>query len=159
MNIQEFAMTCPKDTEVVLFTKTEVKMNKKDVATKQIANPHGKIYKAAQIKVVLNASYEERVNDQLTAEGKEATFTAEDRKYGVKVGNSVLEKDGTFYITCIEIGKVGNTHYVTEDNKEIPYDEFSAFVPVRKPSGHQGVDKEVKCRNYKVDSIAGFEVS
>ena len=42
--------------------KTEQKMNKKDVATKKIPNPHGPIFKISQMQLTLNADYEQLVN-------------------------------------------------------------------------------------------------
>jgi hypothetical protein len=158
MNIQEFAMTVEPDTQVVLHTKTLVKMNKKDVETKTIVNPYEKIYKISSVLVTLNSNYEKRVNDERSAEDKDADFKAQEMKYGKMVGNALLENKDQLYIKCIEEEKIGKSKYFTDTDEEISYSEFEKFIPVKKSSGSQNLGNEVKVRNFKIESIIGFEV-
>lgn len=158
MNIEEFAKTVPENTQVLLTTKTVVKMNKKDVATKTIPNPFTEaVYKLTTTRVTLNASYEDRVNESRTVEGKDNDFKAT-VSYGKMVGNALLENNDTLYIKCIEEEKIGKSFYINGQAEVIQYADLAPFMPVKKPSTTQDLDTEVKARNYKVESITGYEV-
>ena len=66
-------------TRAVVVTRTPVKMNKKDVATKEIPNPFTEVFKVQTIEVELNADYEQKVNDQRLLEGIAQDFVAGSR--------------------------------------------------------------------------------
>jgi hypothetical protein len=157
MNIVEFAKIVKPDTKAILQTKTVVKMNKKDVDTKSIPNPHTEVFKINTIKVTMNADYQYRVNEQRIKEGNSANFEAKSMGYGQMVGNALLENNGQLYIKCIEENRIGVPIYVDAANNVIEYDELKPFIPSRKSNG-QGVEEEIKVRNFKVDSVIGFEL-
>lgn len=159
MNIQEFAMEVPQNTKVVLYTKTLVKMNKKDVETKSIPNTFGDVYKNSTVLVTMNSSYEDRVNETRIFEGKTSDFVAQEMKYGKMVGNALLENNDQLYIKCIEESKLGESVYTLANGEVIPYTEIKPFIPASKSkSVSQDIENEVKVRNFKLSSIIGFEV-
>lgn len=139
-----------------IVTRTPVKMNKKDVATKQIANPHGAIYKVQTINVELNPAYEMQVNTERMLEGKEQDFEAEARKWGVHVNGGIIERNGQLYLHTIEEEKIGSPVYQTEGGKPIAYNEFAPFLPAYVPSKKQGLKNDVKVRTFKLENVIGM---
>lgn len=156
ITVEELARTAAPDTTVTLITRTAVKMNKKDVETKTIPNPFGEVFKISKVRVILNANYEERVNQERAEEGKEANFVAKEMRYGNMVGNSLLENNGTLYVKTIELGRVGTSVYADANGDEVVYEDIKPFVPVKKPSATQDLENEVKVRNFKLESIIGY---
>lgn len=139
-----------------IVTRTPVKMNKKDVATKQIENPHGAIYKVQTINVELNPKYEMQVNTARMLEGKEQDFEAEARKWGVRVNGGIIEKNGQLYLNTIEEDKIGSPVYETEDGTEVKYDDLKPFIPAYKPAPKQGLESDVKVRTFKLENVIGM---
>lgn len=148
-----FAANTNKMT-ATLATKTVVKMNKKDVSTKTIANPHGTVYKIQRVHVELNGDYEKNVNQSRAVEEKEQDFVKGDLKWGQhKFGKAIIEKDGGLYLQTTELGKVGNVEYVDENGNPVEYSAIKPFMPVYKPSAKQGLEDEVKIRTFKYESV------
>jgi hypothetical protein len=139
-----------------MITRTEVKMNKKDVETKTTPNPFGTVYKITTQIVELAPKYESAVNDQLSTEGKEASFEASERKWGTNKGNGIVENNGKTYVSFIAKEHV-LTSYIHND-VVIDKKEFVAFVPVKKPSATQGTDKEVVFRSVSLENIMSVEI-
>jgi hypothetical protein len=142
-------LTAP--TEFVLTIKTEVKMNKKDVETKTEANPYIGASKIAKVRVILNPDYQKQVNAQRQEENKEADFEASERKWGTSLGNGIIEKNGNLYVSYIHVETL-KTNYLF-DGEEIEYSKLNPFVPVKKSSGNQGIEKEVQFRVVSVENI------
>jgi len=148
-----FAMNQSK-MNATLATKTLVKMNKKDVATKQIPNPHGNVYKIQRVHVELNGDYELNVNQSRAVEEKEQDFTKGDLKWGRHAyGKAIIENDGKLYLQTTELGKVGKVEYVDENGNPVDYESIKPFMPVYKPSAKQGLEDEVKIRTFKYESV------
>lgn len=139
-----------------IVTRTPVKMNKKDVATKTIANPNGAVYKVQTINVELNAQYEMKVNTARMLEGKEQDFEAEGRKWGVNVNGSIVEKNGQLYLKVVEETKIGTPVYETENGTEVSYDDLRAFIPAYTPAAKQGLEDDVKVRTFKLENVIGM---
>ena len=139
-----------------IVTRTPVKMNKKDVATKSIENPHGAIYKVQTINVELNPKYEMQVNTARMLEGKEQDFEAEARKWGVHVNGGIIEKNGQLYLNTIEESRIGEAVYETENGVEVSYNDLRAFIPAYKSAPKQGLDGDVKVRTFKLENVIGM---
>jgi hypothetical protein len=139
-----------------IVTRTPVKMNKKDVATKQIANPHGAIYKVQTINVELNPQYEMQVNTARMLEGKEQDFEVSARKWGVHVNGGIIEKNGQLYLNVIEEAKVGTAVYETENGVEVKYADFAAFMPAYVGAVKQGLETDIKIRTFKLENVIGM---
>ena len=151
MEIVGLIKTLTAPTEFVLTIETEVKMNKKDVETKSELNPYIGATKISMIRVILNPDYQKQVNDQREAEGKEANFEASERKWGTSLGNGIIEKNGNLYVSYIHVETLKTDYFF--DDKEIEYSKLRPFVPVKKSTGNQGVDKEVQFRMVAVENI------
>lgn len=147
-----------KPMKANIVTRTPVKMNKKDVATKQIANPHGAVYKVQTIAVELNANYEIKVNTERMLEGKEQDFEVEQRKWGVRVNGSIVEKNGQFYLNTIEEEKIGTPTYETATGEKVEYDALKPFIPAYNPVAKQGLESDVKVRAFKLEHVIGVFV-
>lgn len=148
----------PAKVEVVAVTSQ--KMNKKDVATKTEANPFTSISKITNFEAEVNVDYEDRVNHQRIAEGKEMDFEAANARWGTPISKAITEKDGKFYLKLIPGIRLNDTYYQDQDGKRVLQEEFIRFVPVSKPSGsgRQEVDQAVVFRTYKLDSIIGLTI-
>lgn len=139
-----------------IVSRTPVKMNKRDVATKSIDNPHGAVYKIQTINVEFNPHYEVKVNTARMFEGKEQNFEVEERKWGKHINASIVQKDDQLYLMVVEEGRVGAPVYETENGVEVSYDDLQAFMPVYKVAPKQGLDNEVKVRTFKLENVIGM---
>lgn len=142
----------------VVVTRTPVKMNKKDVATKQIANPFAEVFKVQTIEVELNADYEQKVNDQRLLEGVAQTFEAEGRAWGKRINGSIVEKQGQLYLHCIVGKKIGKARYETKTGRSVEYSEFAAFVPNYNSNPKQALENDVQVRDFKLQNVIGLNI-
>ena len=138
---------------VTLVTRTAVKMNKKDVATKTIANPFDTVYKIQTVKVEVNANYEQRVNEQREAEHRAADFVSQGRTWGTKVSNAITEHNGQQYLNAIVLERVGEPTYETDTVKYVDPDHIAPFITAQRVATSQHVDDPVKYCTYKLSSI------
>ena len=154
MTMTSFFAANTNKMNAVLKTKTVVRMNKKDVATKQIANPHGTVYKIQRVQVELNGDYEKNVNQSRAVEEKSQDFEKGELKWGQhKFGKAIIENDGKLYLQTTELGKIGDVEYVDENGNPVDYASIKPFMPVYKPSAKQGLEDEVKIRTFKYESV------
>lgn len=142
-----------------IVTKTPVKMNKKDVATKQIANPHGDVFKVQTIVVEFNADYQGKVNDQRLLEGVAQDFVATSRAWGKHVNGSIVENHGQFYLHCVEIEKQGKAVYETRGGKKVNYADLLDFIPKYNGTASQELEDEVKVRDFKLQNVIGINIA
>ncbi len=145
-------------TKATIVTKTLLKMNKKDVATKSQPNPYSAVWKIQTKHVVLNPKYEQAVNEQRAVEEKTEDFEAKQRKWGVPVGPGLLMKDGAFYLKMIvESTETPLYALVQPDSTDIStmieYDLLKPFVPVSSSPSSQGVDDAVKFITTKMENV------
>lgn len=144
--------------KATIVSKTLLKMNKKDVATKTQPNPYSAVWKIQTKHVVLNPKYEQAVNEQRAVEEKTEDFVAKERKWGVPVGTGLLMKEGKFYIKMI-VESVETALYAlvqddpTDISAMISYDLLKPFVPIPSSSSSQGVDDVVKFQVPKMENI------
>ena len=149
----EFFNTFTLSFRGTLMSRTPVKMNKKDVATKTITNPNDVVYKRQMINMELNANYEAKVNSARLDEDKKDNFVGEDRKWGEHVNGVVVKKQDQLYINVLEESKIGDVTYETEGGTKVSYDDIKAFIPPYKPSAKQGLVNDVKVRTFKVANV------
>jgi len=139
-----------------MITKTPVKMNKKDVATKSIENPFSIVYKLQTVVVELNGDYEQKVNDQRLLEDKDQDFKAQ-KNWFTNVNNTIVQKDQQLYFKVIEVEKQSATYQLC-NGAQVPYEDFAKFVPNRSPSPKQDLDDEIKVRTYKIENVIGCNI-
>jgi hypothetical protein len=147
-----------KGVTATIVTHTAQKLNKKDVATKTVANPFGDVTKVAVYSVTLNADYQEAVNEARASEGKETDFKAGQAAWGVKLNDCIVEHNGELYLSYIENEKVGGNQYL-HNGADIDYSLISPFVPAYKSgAAGQGLAEAVKYRRVKLSNIAGLTI-
>jgi hypothetical protein len=129
-----------KDVPAILTIKTIVKMNKKDVETKTIPNPFDVVEKTSKMKVLLNPSYEEAVRDATN----DQSFQAGERQWGENIGNGLVDKDGTLYLSFIAKENLETT--LIHQGKVIQSSEIKPFLP-KKKDGEPVVFRSVKFEN------------
>lgn len=139
-----------------IITRTDVKMNKKDVETKSIANPYVGAVKVTTMIVELAPQYETAVNEQRTEEGKTADFEASSRKWGQNLGNGLVENNGKMYVSFIAKEHV-LTSYLFGD-QVIEKSVLEPFIPKKKESTTQGVENEIAFRTVSVENLYTVEV-
>lgn len=150
--MKETLQVVAPNTKATLVIRTQVKLNKKDVETKSIPNPYSEIYKTSTVEAILNPQYEEMVNQQREAEGKEADFTAEKAKWGTHIGGSLVEHNGVIYVTYVE-EKSTVSSYEDQDGNLVEKEDFVAFQPKPSKSSTQNLENEVKYRKVKLENI------
>jgi hypothetical protein len=156
MNMIELIKSLEGPTKARITTVTDVKMNKKDVATKSKLNPYlGAQKKSVQI-VMLAPEYERAVNDQLQSEGKEENFTSQSRTWGTNIGNGLVEHSGKFYVSYMPVEHV-STEYLL-DGEPIQKSLLEEFIPAVKSSGNQGTDSVVIFRSVQVSNIVELDI-
>ena len=137
--------------------KTEQKMNKKDVATKKIPNPHGPIFKISQMQLTLNADYEQLVNFQRTDEGKTADFESQAKKAAYNnINRTISEKDGVLYVNAV-LQDSTTLGYVDVNNDSVEYNSFAAFVPASSSNKSQGLENAVQYRTIKLENVVHIQ--
>jgi hypothetical protein len=141
----------------ILVSKTVVKMNKRDVATKTIPNPFAGIFKVQTALVEVNANYQGKVNNQRVIEGTRPDFESEELRWGKHLNGTIVKKDDQLYFKTIEIEKM-QYHYELADGTKIDYSRFEAFMPKYSGSQKQELYEEVKVRTFKLESIIGVNI-
>lgn len=150
------ALTGPTKARITI--DTEVKMNKKDVATKKIENPYLGARKIVEMVVTLAPQYEAAVNEVRAEEGKPTDFEAGARKWGDNLGNGIVQKGDKLYVSFIADSVESTTYFL--DGEEISKDLLKDFIPVKKvdPTKGQGVENVVQFRTVALENIAFLEV-
>lgn len=143
----------------VLVSRTAVRMNKKDVATKSIPNPFIAVYKIAKTRIEVNGDYEGKVNDNRMLEGKERTFEAGSLQWGTAVNNVIVEKDGQRYIKFIQLETDRDPTYVDENGHPVDYEALKQFLPNYNPPKKQGLETPVDVRTYKLDNVVSLSLN
>ena len=119
---------------------------------RKTGNPYKEIVKRSVVNGMINYNYEGNVNREREREGLTADFKASAPAWGTRVGNScIIEHKGKKYID-FRLLNVLDTEYIA-DGKKVNIDDIKDFLPKRKSSGRQGVEKEIKVCRYSLDSI------
>jgi len=156
----EFLKSFKSTKRVTLITKTEVKLNKKDVATKTIPSPYATnpVYKVSLFEGEINFDYEDRVNDQLLVEGKKNGFQAEKAVWGESLSKSLDFHNGNHYLKVIPEANLIDPTYEDSKGAKILKEDFKAFLPTPSSSSRQGTDTEIPYRKFKLESIIHFAI-
>lgn len=124
----------------------------------------GVVLKHSVASYQVGASYENKVNNELNREGKEADFTANSLPWGAwRVYNRTIENKGKIYLRlydCTLPIKPKST-YLVEDGARVATDEEVAIIKDWQKSlshtSRQGTDKEVKCYAIDIEKIEVFK--
>jgi hypothetical protein len=138
---------------VVILTVPQV--NKK---VNGVANPiHGRVQKRAHRNVVLGFKYENSVNNQRIREDKDADFVAEPRAWGVRIdGTPLVSHNDNLYLEC-KVERVVEAQYLL-DGQPVEDSEVEPYLPVRKPSSRQEVDRPVVLIDVKLENVEQLRI-
>lgn len=160
--VVDFFIKNEDSVEGIVTTKTKVKLNKKDTATKTIPNTLGEIYKVQKIKALFNEDYEAIVNEELEKEVLNPEFVSKQRKWGKHISKAIVEKeDGKQYLCLFEKSKLGDIKYELETGEEIDISEFKAFFPpsTSKPIVEGLEANVIKYKSFSLSSILEIELN
>jgi len=141
------------EQRATVVMRTPVKM-------KKTGNPYQEVFKVQTVVVDLNVSYEKKVNEERMIQNGDTSepFKAQARKWGIHVNKAIIEKEDKFYLSAIEVSKVGTTIYEHE-GFPIDYTQIEPWIPsVSTSSGKQDLEEAVKYRSYKLDNILGLSI-
>ena len=129
-------------------------------AMTKTCNPYvGNVVKLARVNVCGNFIYGSAVNRQRVREGAEPDFTAHPRKWGQRIaGTCFVEKEGQLYFEYKE-ERVLSKVYETLDGQVIPEDALRLFLRDRDEGRAQGLDKAVRVRDPKIESIGAITLA
>lgn len=143
--------------------ETVVKMNKNYVAGidkkgKDIRQPnpyYGTVCRK-RVNGMVNFDYGNSVNNQRKREDKEADFDPYQRRWGIHVTKSVIGHKGNFYLQI----KLENSYDFTYsfEGSPIDYQVLIPFLPPKRKSTRQELDKEVEVRDVKVENIIDITI-
>lgn len=150
------SLTSPR--QGILIARTMVRMNKYDVATKQIRNPYVAIYKIAKTKVEVNGDYQQHVNDQRIVEGKDADFSAGPLPWGVAVNNVHIVNKTKPYVKFIQLAHDANPYYVDENGNAVNVELLRPFMPKYNPPKNQELEDTVDVRTYMLENIVRLQL-
>ena len=146
-----------KPTFVHLTTATEPRMNKTN-------NPYfGRVTKLTKRNYLIASEYEDRVNNNDTKEGGEASFTSQSMKGLVHLSRAVLakldEKD-TKYVRVEFFDEIKPQTTFLVDNKEVDKEVLNNYI-VKSTSNYdsQPQERKVKVLNFKFDSIKEISIN
>lgn len=140
-------------TFATITTVTEPQM-------KKTGNPYlGRIRKKQTMNVVINFDYANSVNNQLKKEDKEATFVPHARKWGERIqGTCLIQHKGQVYLEAKPNGKPSASEYLF-DGEPIEKAKIALYLPKENSNAdHQGVEKEIIIRDFKLSSIAEIKL-
>ena len=118
------------------------------------------VTKTTSLTAQFGTDYQNKVNKQLTKEGKEADFEAGQRSWGENLGKGIIlnEKTGEISVQLISDSAPAEVVYRI-DGQVVDKTVLEPFIPVKKPSGNQGTDKEIVPRAYRIDRIKALRMN
>lgn len=124
---------------------------------KKTGNPYGEVFKLSRVNVSLGWHYGNAVNRQLEREGKPADFTPQPRKWGERRnGTPLVDHKGKTYAEAKPERSLGYKYFCIVNGKVrfLTKGEVKPFLPKpSKPATQDGLEKEIRCRDYALDSI------
>lgn len=119
-------------------------------------NPYRNITKLYRANYIMGANYEASVNRQREREDKDTDFVEQERSWGTRINNFLIEHNGEYYLRLQETREKYSSQYF-DGEKEIPYKELEPFFPKKKGATNQGIDSEVRYRNLKISNIVSIQ--
>ena len=152
-----------------IVTETPVIMNKyhrteKNPDNSKKLNPlFGLVTKRQVNNVIVNADYENMVNNQRAREGNETDFEANERSWGKSVeGKCFIINGSTIYVQAkLNSKKPQSVEYFhNQTGRKVEYSEMQPYLAEKKSNAeHQGVDVEVKIRTFKLANIKEIKIN
>jgi hypothetical protein len=140
---------------VTLQTRTVPKLLAKHAVTAEPNPFKGNVVKLASVNGVIGWQYATAVNRQREREELPTGFRAEKRDWGTRLHGTPLVRHKSRYYVEMKVQHESH-HYQTLDGRDLATEEVEAFLPKRKPSFRQGVDREIVLRDYATSSIVSL---
>jgi hypothetical protein len=134
-----------------------------DARARKTGNPFAAISKLSVVNGFTGFDYESSVNRQLGREEKETDFSAQARKWGVRVSPALVENHGDFYLV-LKVERTRKPVYLTKRNPAMPWlitpkETVAPYLPPSRPALNQGTDKEIVYRNYKLENLVSVSLN
>lgn len=123
------------------------------------SNPFGQVNKRSRVNGMVNWNYQNSVNRQRAREDSTPDFEASPRKWGRRIPKSpfVIHK-GQLYME-VKVERSLNHQYVATDGQPLSDTDVAPFLPKRNSNKrHQGVEREVILRDYRVDHLDAITI-
>lgn len=139
-------------TMITIVASVEPQMRK-------TANPYfGRVEKVSKVNGVIGWQYENSVNLQRTREGNEADFESMPRTWGTRIAGTPLVNHKDRYYLELKVEHVLDTMYFVDG---LPATDeqiagIKSFMPEKKESARQEVEKVIILRDYALDSIVSI---
>lgn len=147
MQLVEMLLLVKGAQPISFWSVTDARLNKR-------GNPHPMpVKKLSHVNGFVGFDYESVVNRQRVREDKEGDFESEERSWGTKLTNYLVEHKGTYYLAVKVERSLHPARYFDAEGNELTKEQVSPFFGARKDLGRQGVEKEVIYRNYTVGNI------
>lgn len=138
-----------------------------DARLRKTGNPFGEVRKTSKVNGVINWEYAGAVNRQREREGRPVgddgeveLFEPKPRKWGTRIkGTPFVENNGKLYVEVKVERTLAAPTYRDADGHELTAEQVAPFMPKRKKSSRQGVDKEVVLRDYSLGNIRRIKVN
>lgn len=145
-------------------TRFATLLTETDARLKKTGNTFGQINKLSHINVAIGFDYTASVNRQQVREGGEGDFEAQAAKWGEMVqGCRWLRrntKTNELYLVVNVLKVLDNPQYIKAISRQlVAKDDIRHLLPAKHSNAaHQGVEKEIIYRAYKLASIKEMHI-
>ena len=145
---------------VTIVADTIPSMRKTDNPFYDTANKAFVVRKVSTVHGMINWIYGNAVNNQRVREDKEATFTPDPRKWGMRVSKTpFVEHKGQLYLEMKVVKSLGSV-LLDGNNNEVDWSSVSPFMATNPNEGaRQDIDKKVILRDYKMENIVEVHIN
>lgn len=139
-------------TAVSLIARTDPRMRK---GKKPDLNPwFGLVAKVSHVNGLIGFKYQNSVNNQRAREGHGEEFEALPRTWGERIaGTPLVKHNDTFYLEIKCEKSIRSEFRHVDTNEKIDRETLQPWLPKRRESQRQQVEREIILRDYKLTSI------
>jgi hypothetical protein len=142
-----FLMSLRSAQVATMVAVTEVRMNK-------TGNPfYGLVRKVQKIKLEINNSYENKVNDARDFEEKATDFEVAPLQWGNHASAAVIENKGALYLQSIVLERDPAPIYIDASGMLVNFADIKPFLPPKRPNARQDLEQDVQVLTWKMTSI------
>jgi len=120
--------------------------------------PYRNVRKISKVFGIANFRYQNSVNAQREREGLLADLEAKPRQWGFHVpGSPLIVHKGKYYLE-IKVEKILKHARYLSEGKFISPEAIKPYLPSKRDSGRQEVDKAIILRDYSLESIRNLRI-
>lgn len=129
----------------------------------QVKNPYGKIQKLSRHLVNVGFSYENAVNNQAKRENVHVKFKPHARVWGEHETQSLITHKNSYYLEAKPEKSLGYKYFYYDSTGKVRLltkEQVAPFLKQsKKPSTQDFLEKEIRVRDYKLESIRKINVN